>query len=202
VRAIWDGPRAAGAGACVRLIAADSEDALAAGAAASTDDPASQDVAALYASEAPRLWRFFWRRTACRDEANDLVQETFLRVLAQAPRTGFRNAGGYLTRVAQNLLRDRAKFARRRSADLHVPIDDADLPGTDQIQLLEVRDMLDRLEVAMLELRERDREIFMAHRLEGLTYAEIAARTGVTVKMVEKAISRAMVELDRALGPR
>src|SRR5690606_34140748 len=87
------------------------------------DDAAAEAVrqpvamGALYAAEAPRLWRFFRRRTACPDEANDLVQETFTRVLAQEPRSGFRNAGGYLTRVAQNLLRDRAKFARRRSAD-------------------------------------------------------------------------------------
>lgn len=159
------------------------------------------EMAALYADEAPRLWRFFRRRTACPDEAHDLVQETFSRVLAQEPRTGFRNAGGYLTRVAQNLLRDRAKFARRRSADLHEPADEAVLAGTDQIRLLEVRDMLDRLELAMLELPQATREIFMAHRLEGLTYVQIAERTGLTAKQVEKAIARALVELDRALGP-
>ncbi len=86
-------------------------------------------MADLYAAEAPRLWRFFRRRTACPDEASDLVQEAFSRVLAQAPRSGFRNAGGYLTRVAQNLLRDRAKIARRRSADLHEPADEGDLAG-------------------------------------------------------------------------
>lgn len=159
------------------------------------------EMAALYATEAPRLWRFFRRRTACPDEASDLVQETFSRVLAQTPRTGFLNPGGYLTRIAQNLLRDRAKFARRRSADLHVPADETILAGTDQHRLLEVRDMLDRLELAMLELAQRDREIFMAHRLEGLTYADIAARTGLTVRQVEKAIARALVQLDRALGP-
>ncbi|MEI9850125.1 MAG: RNA polymerase sigma factor [Sphingomonas sp.] len=168
-------------------------------------DPARQgatEMATLYAAEAPRLWRFFRRRIACPDEASDLVQETFSRILAQEPRTGFLNPGGYLTRVAQNLLRDRAKFARRRSADLHVPADDADLTGTDQTRLLEVRDMLDRLELAMLELPQATREIFMAHRLEGLTYVQIAERTGLTAKQVEKAIARAMVELDRALGPR
>jgi RNA polymerase sigma-70 factor (ECF subfamily) len=42
----------------------------------------------------------------------------------------------------------------------------------------------------------------MAHRLEGLTYNEIAERAGLTVKQVEWAIARSLVELDRALGPR
>lgn len=160
------------------------------------------DVTTLYAAEAPRLWRLFWRRTASSDEASDLVHETFARVLGQGLRSGIANPAGYLTRIAQNLLRDRAKFMRRRSAELHIPTDDAVLAGTDQIRLLEVRDMLDRIEQAMLELPLRDREIFMAHRLEGLTYGEIAERTGCTVKMVEKAIGRAVLELDRALDQR
>ncbi|MBW4332226.1 RNA polymerase sigma factor [Stakelama sp. CBK3Z-3] len=160
------------------------------------------DAAALYAAEAPRLWRFFRRRIPCPDEADDLVQETFTRALRQGARSSLRNPGGYLTRIAQNLLRDRAKIARRRSADLHVPADGEIPAAADPLHLLEVRDMLDRLEAVMLELPKTTREIFMAHRLEGLTYAEIARRTGLTIKQVEKAIARAMVELDRALGSR
>jgi RNA polymerase sigma factor (sigma-70 family) len=187
----------------MRLSPAESDGAASDGSpAAAAPARRGEDMAALYAAEAPRLWRFFRRRTACPDEASDLVHETFSRVLAQEPRTGFRNVGGYLTRIAQNLLRDRAKIARRRSADLHEPVDEAVLAGTDQLRLLEVRDMLDRLEAAMLELPQATREIFMAHRLEGLTYIEIADRTGLTAKQVEKAIARALVELDRALGPR
>jgi RNA polymerase sigma-70 factor (ECF subfamily) len=159
-------------------------------------------MAALYAAEAPRLRRFFRRRTACPEEANDLVQETFTRALGAEPQAALRKPEAYLTRIAQNLLRDRAKFARRRSADLHVPADETILPGTDQHRLLEARDMLDRLDLAMLELPPATREIFMAHRLDGLSYAEIAEATGGTVKAVEKAISRALNHLDRALGPR
>ncbi|WP_230291552.1 RNA polymerase sigma factor [Croceicoccus sp. Ery5] len=160
------------------------------------------DAAALYAAEAPRLHRFFRRRTACPDEAQDLVQETFTRVIGHDVPTTLRNPSGYLTRIAQNLLRDRAKVARRRSADLHFSYE-GDLPSsTDPVHLLEVRNMLDWLEAAMLELPVTTREVFMAHRIEGLTYAEIAGRSGLTIKQVEKAIARALVELDRALGPR
>lgn len=159
-------------------------------------------MVSLYAAEAPRLWRFFWRRTACAEEAHDLVQETFTRVLAQADRPAIANPGGYLTRIAQNLLRDRAKFDRRRATEDHVPADEAVLAGTDQTRLLEVRDMLDRLELAMLEVPSRDREVFMAHRIEGLTYGEIADRTCLTIKQVEKAIVRVLVALDDTLGPR
>lgn len=160
------------------------------------------DAATLYRAEGPRLLRFFRRRTASFHEAQDLVHETFARLLGSELRQGLRKPEAYLTRIAQNLLRDRAKIGARRSADRHVEADEAVLAGTDQIRLLETRDLLDRLGRAMLELPKETREIFMAHRLEGLTYNEIAERAGLTVKQVEWAIARSMVELDRALGER
>lgn len=40
----------------------------------------------------------------------------------------------------------------------------------------------------------------MAHRMEGLTYTEIAERTGLSVKGVEKQMSKALVQLDRMLN--
>lgn len=160
------------------------------------------DVAMLYRAEGPRLLRFFRRRAVDTQEAQDLVQETFTRLLGSRLRSGVSRPEAYLTRIAQNLLRDRVKIGARRSADRHVVADEAILAGTDQIHLLETRDLLDRLEHAMLELPAETREIFMAHRLDGLTYAEIAERTGLTVKQVEWAIARSLVELDRALGPR
>jgi len=59
--------------------------------------------------------------------------------------------------------------------------------------------MLQRVEAAVLRLRPRTREIFMAHRVEGLSYAEIAQRTGLSVKGVEKQMSKAIAALDRML---
>jgi RNA polymerase sigma-70 factor (ECF subfamily) len=81
----------------------------------------------------------------------------------------------------------------------HVPADDATLVGIDQQRLLEARDMLQRVEAAVLRLRPKTREIFMAHRVEGLSYAEIAQRTGLSVKGVEKQMSKAIAALDRML---
>ena len=52
----------------------------------------------------------------------------------------------------------------------------------------------------MMRLRPRTREIFMAHRIDGMTYAEIAERTGLTVKGVEKQMSKALAQLDRMLS--
>ena len=58
--------------------------------------------------------------------------------------------------------------------------------------------MLRRMEAAMLKLRPITREIFMAHRLDGLSYAEIADRTGLSVKGVEKHMGKAIAQVTRA----
>lgn len=159
-------------------------------------------LAELYRSESPKLVRILSRRTSSRDDAQDLVQDVFFR-FARLRRTwpsSLERPQAYLRRIANNLLKDRAKADFRHSAALHIVADEEELPGPDQHRLLESRDMLRRLEAAMMRLRPKTREIFVAHRIDGLTYAEIAERTGLTVKGVETQMSRALAQLDRMLN--
>lgn len=161
--------------------------------------PAALDV--LYRRESPRLLRSLGRRTASPEEARDLVQEIFCRLarLGAAKWQSLDSPQAYLSRMASNLLRDRAKTASRQMLHSHVPADEALLPGSDPHRMLEARDTLRRVEAAVLRLRPKTREIFMAHRVEGLSYAEIAQRTGLSVKGVEKQMSKAIAAIDRTL---
>jgi RNA polymerase sigma-70 factor (ECF subfamily) len=165
--------------------------------------PSRRSVGALemlYRTHAPRLLRFFTRRSG-NDDAHDLVHETFER-LARRDDDGatVERPEAYLSRIAGNLLRDRAKFAVRRSAAFHVPIDDMPLVGSDPHDQLEARDMINRLETAMQRLRPRTREIFMACRLDGNSHAEVAERLGMSVRGVRKQMGLAIVEIERALS--
>jgi RNA polymerase sigma-70 factor (ECF subfamily) len=161
---------------------------------------ADRHLTELYRSESPKLVRMFSRRTRNPDEADDLVQDVFFR-FARLRQHAFslEKPQAYLRRIAANLLKDRAKAAARHSEALHVAADEETLAGIDQQRLLESRDMLRRLEAALLKLRPRTREIFLAHRIEGLSYAEIAERTGLSIKGVEKQMSKAILQLDRLI---
>ena len=158
-------------------------------------------IDALYRAQMPRLLRFFTRRSG-QDDALDLVHETFERLARREGESApaIDRPEAYLSRIAGNLLRDRAKFAVRRAAAFHVSIDDVALAGDDPHDQLEARDMINRLETAMQRLRPRTREIFMACRLDGYTYAEVAERVGMSVRGVRKQMSRAIAEIDRALS--
>jgi RNA polymerase sigma factor (sigma-70 family) len=164
-----------------------------------SSSPDTVCVETLYRDHSPRLLRSISRRTSSREDALDVVQDIFLRItrLSASTRLSLERPEAYLSRMATNLLRDRARASARQHSEKHVTIDEQSLAGPDLQKDLESRDMLRRMEAAMLKLRPMTREIFMAHRLDGLSYAEIAERTGLSVKGVEKHMSKALAQLMR-----
>lgn len=157
----------------------------------------------LYRAQRPRLLRFFSRRCAPQD-ACDLVNESFLR-LAMAPTTtqaSVDNQEAYLQQIANNVLRNRARAAYYRTTSSLDQDDERAHPTADLTVLLETRDELARLQAALLKLKPKTREIFMAHRLDGATYAQIAAAMGLSVKGVEWHMSKAIALIHRTLDRR
>lgn len=159
------------------------------------------DLDGIYRTHAAGMTRQMWCRTGSRDDALDLVQEAFSKLLriGRARSGPIENLEAYLNRATRNLFLNQLKTQARRSSHLHVVADEERLAGPDQHRLLEARDMLRRMEAIMLKLRPKTRAIFIAHRIDGLSYAEIAERTGLSIKGVEKQMSKAIAHIDRML---
>jgi RNA polymerase sigma-70 factor (ECF subfamily) len=154
----------------------------------------------LYRRHSPTIVSRLARATGCRDSARDLAHETFLRLMQMPPAALARieRPDAYLRKIATNLLRDWGR-ARAVAARAHGTLEVLGDPIVDQIAVLESRETLRRLELAMTKLKPKTREIFLAHRIEGLSYAEISVRTGLSVKGVEKQMSKAIAMIDRML---
>jgi RNA polymerase sigma-70 factor (ECF subfamily) len=154
----------------------------------------------LYRDHSSTLVRQLTRRTGCGETAREVAHETFVRLLRMAPSAlaEIEKPEAFIRRVSTNLLRDwgRAKALRDRSKPMLDLMSD---PVLDQVAVLESRDTLRRLELAVAKLKPRTRDIFVAHRIEGMSYAEIAARTGLSIKGVEKQMSKAIAKIDRLL---
>jgi RNA polymerase sigma factor (sigma-70 family) len=154
----------------------------------------------LYREHSPSLIRQLTSRTGCRELARELAHETFVRLLRMAPGglARIEQPEAFIRRVSTNLLRDwgRVNALSERSTPSLEPTTDNSL---DQVAVLESRDTLRRLEHALDKLKPRTREIFLAHRIHGFTYAQIAERTGLSVKGVEKQMSKAIAKIDRLL---
>lgn len=153
------------------------------------------DLEGLYRTHRARLLRFF-RRAVSADAAADLCQQLFLRLGNRSYGRIIANDEAYLQRSARNLAADHMRVRLRRP--LTEPFcADVEPAGHDPVAALEARDLLRRIEAAVAGLKPRTREIFLAHRFDGLTYREIAAQTGLSVKTIEKHMSRAIAQLDR-----
>jgi RNA polymerase sigma-70 factor (ECF subfamily) len=159
---------------------------------------------ALFRTEAPRLHRYLTQHTRTPEDASDLLQEAFVRLLKRPSSDPLANPAAYLQRIARNLLRDRNKGASAKIHHLHDPLDAHVLadPGGNPEEVLAGRDLAGRYQAALSQLRSKTQTVFLLHRQEEFTYAEIAARTGLSVSGVEKHMMKAIAHFDRSLGQR
>lgn len=129
--------------------------------------------------------------------AEDLAQETYLKVRAALAQTQIQHLEPFLFRTARNLALDHLRRERRQGAVLRQGEDQddlahiaADTPSPEA----EVgdRQLLDRLEQVMSRLTPRQRRVMVACRLESRSYAEVAADLGVSTSTVQKDLKDAM----------
>lgn len=159
------------------------------------------DVREIYAIEAPRLQRYFQKRLCSRDDAGDLVQESFVRLVGRMAKTSLPRPAAYLQRIARNLLLDQHKRLETRLSAFHMPIgEDFEVAvPPDQAARIEAEDVMRIYKRALEELPQRTREIFLAHRVEELTYREIAERMEISIPTVQYHVARALAHIDAAL---
>lgn len=152
----------------------------------------------------PRLLAFATRMSnGDRGEAEDVVQETFLRLWAKARDW---DAGGgaapstWAHRVAANLAIDRRRRTRRWSTLDDMPDIADDAPGPEARMMAAARDAaVDR---ALAQLPERQRIAVVLRHVEGYANPEIAAMMGTGVEAVESLTARGKRRLTTLLAPR
>ena len=154
----------------------------------------------LYRAQRPSLLALFMRGRKDAGDAEDLAQETFLRFARARTASGpVEQPGSYLRQIGRNLIRDRARAPATRLVTVDSETTDLAASDEDALCRLEARDSLRRIEAAMLRLKPKTREIFLAHRLDGMSYAQIAQATGLSVKGVEKQMTKAIAQIRRAM---
>lgn len=149
------------------------------------------------------LMAFFLRRTRDYALAQDLTQETLLRVLASGQLGLIAQADGYVFTVAQNLLRDRKRVQARIEPTRFIPLDDiGDSPLEHELaesrspeRVMMSKDSLADVLRTLNELGERTRDIFVLFRLERMKQKDIAALFGIGQSTVEKHVMRATLYL-------
>ena len=147
---------------------------------------------------APRLLRFSARMLGDGTEAEDVTQETLLRLWRMAPdwQSGNAAPSTWAFRVAANLCTDRLR--RRRPMAPELPDLPDDTPDADARMMQKAR--ADALEAALAQLPDRQRQAVILRHLEGLSNPEIAAILMIGVEAVESLTARAKRNLTAILS--
>lgn len=145
-----------------------------------------------------RFLRRSWRRNP--DEIHDLRQETYVRVFQAAAKQRPTNPRAFLFRTAKHLLTDRIRRQRVITIDTVGDLDALNVVDDVSAERgAAARQELRTLAVAFDSLPPRCRTTVWMRRVESLPQKEVAARLGVTQKMVEKHLAAGMKRLADAL---
>jgi RNA polymerase sigma factor (sigma-70 family) len=151
-----------------------------------------QRISEVVKREQSRLRNFIRRRVPDPGDAEDILQDVFYR-LVEANRLlmPIEHVTGWLFRVARNRITDLfRKKEPENFSDLAAVDEEGDLAGLADLlpspdagpEALYVRNvLLDELELALDELPEEQREVFIAHEFDGRSFKEMSAETGVSV---------------------
>jgi RNA polymerase sigma factor (sigma-70 family) len=151
-----------------------------------------RQISEVVAEQRSRLRNFIRRRVPDPSDAEDIVQEVFYE-LVEANRLlmPIEHVTGWLFRVARNRITD--LFRKKKTESLS----DAAFEGDDG-ELLQIEDLLpspdagpeavyargvllDELELALEELPDEQREVFVAHELDGRSFKELSEESGVNM---------------------
>lgn len=145
------------------------------------------------------LVRFLAARTGSTEDAKEILQEAYVKMLMLDRSVTIGRLEAYFWRVAVNLAVDRG---RRQALDQRfrgaLPIDERQEFSTDAI--VEARERLTIVERAISELPARCLEAFVLHIQNGMTFAEVGREMGISERMAKKHLARALEYLQSCLA--
>lgn len=164
------------------------------------------DTLNVFVAVQAELLRYATRLTGDSTEAEDLVQEAWLRFRAATNARALEEPNGYLFRIVHNLALDRH---RRRGRENRIFASEASAAATfvpseepSQQLRLEAKDELARLHKAIAKLPKRTRRAFEMHRFEEMKLVDIAAELGISKSLAQELVMEGVEYCKKALRRR
>ncbi len=163
---------------------------------AGASTPSSPLIHTLYSDHHGWLVHWLQRRVHCVQEAADLAQDTFVRLLRQCPAE-LQEPRAFLATVARSVLIDHCRrlSLERAYLDTLALMPEPMTPSPEERAI--VLEALEQIARMLDGLGARARSAFLLAQLDGLSYKEVAARLGVSLSSVEKYMAAAFAHCYR-----
>lgn len=144
------------------------------------------------------LYRFALRMLGNKQEAEDTVQEVFLKLWElKTTLHHYRNPGGFAMTINKNICIDKL----RRRAKIHKDVSEFQIEDNDEGPdvKIENENLVKKITILLKNLPEQQKMIFQLHDIEGYTYKEIAESLSLNVNTIRVNISRARSKIKESL---
>ena len=140
------------------------------------------------------LIQFLRQRLRVPDDALDVAQETYIRLMQYQDSRSIRSPSSMLFRIAINVANDLGRAELARGVQSQCSVDDIDIASDEPSaeRQLTARQDLALLYEAIEHLPPKCRQVFLLSRVRRMTYGQIARHCGISQKMVEKHVSHAL----------
>jgi RNA polymerase sigma-70 factor (ECF subfamily) len=153
----------------------------------------ADEIARIYGEHNRALIKFVLRRVRNEQEARDVAQEAYLRLLELGQAVAVEHLRWYLFKIARNIATDRHRqskvHARVSELDARADLDPSSPTENGAIAVNQLAALLSALE----ELPENCRQAFLLHKVRGLSTLEVADCMQITDRMVRNHIRRALL---------
>ncbi|WP_321160817.1 RNA polymerase sigma factor [Aureitalea sp. L0-47] len=147
----------------------------------------------IYNDISQSVWRFVYFKCGDEAQADDLVQEAFIKLWNNCAKVTKDKAKSFLFTVANNAFLN--EVAHKKVVLKHAQLSPSKVDNQSPEFVLEEKQYHKKLQDAIANLSEAQRTAFLLNRIEGMKYTEIAEHLNISVKAVEKRMSQALKAL-------
>jgi len=146
------------------------------------------------------LLYYVQRMVGDKDQAKDVIQETYSRAIEVNTRTHINNQRAYLYKMARNIVIDEVN-KNKRISKLEYEENSHIIPQEQQPEEILINENQEELLMNIIKtLPSRSQQAFILYTIDGLSRKEIALKMGITSNAVEKHITRATIKIQKKLG--
>ncbi len=147
----------------------------------------------LYTEHAPLLRNHLYYKCGDLDVAEDLTQESFIRLWNKCKEVIYETVTGFIYTIANRLFIDRVRTEKVALKFEKEQIQQYD--HEDPYYILRTEEFRNKIESVISDLPDGQREAFLLNRIDRLTYKEIAIRLQISETAVEKRMTKALIKL-------
>ena len=144
------------------------------------------------------VWRFIYYKCGDAAQADDLVQDAFIKLWQNCAKTTMGSAKSFLFTITRNAFLN--EVAHKKVILNHVKFQSIRVDNESPEHILQQKEFNDKIKIAISNLTEGQRTAFLLNRVEGKKYTEIATILDISVKAVEKRMSLALKTLRKEIG--